>query len=163
MTNFCGPLSGPGPGVVAPATPCRRSCSTVFYMLLRRFIVLKLPKLSGSGERLEKGGFYRYMDSANPEFQDGKVDIGGATGAIGATLKPLYDINQQHRAIHLLYSDQPPKIEGNIGIIGNLGTIRKMFSLLLIIVNFFYLLLPNNTCLSDLALLFILQYLLQMH
>ncbi|XP_012291296.1 deoxyribonuclease-2-alpha [Aotus nancymaae] len=72
------------------------------------FVVYKLPAASRSGESLQSGLRYKYLDESSGGWREGSGLINSSVGAVGRSLQPLYRSNNSQLAF-LLYNDQPPK------------------------------------------------------
>ncbi|XP_003798070.1 deoxyribonuclease-2-alpha [Otolemur garnettii] len=72
------------------------------------FVVYKLPAKSGSQDASQSGLRYKYMDPGSGGWRNGARLINSSEGAVGRSLKPLYQKNTSQLAF-LLYNDQPPK------------------------------------------------------
>jgi hypothetical protein len=58
-----------------------------------RFVVYKLPAVSGSGDAAMRGLRYKYMDESTGGWRDGAGSINSSNGAVGRSLLPLYRSN----------------------------------------------------------------------
>ncbi|KAK2087450.1 Deoxyribonuclease-2-alpha [Saguinus oedipus] len=72
------------------------------------FVVYKLPADSPSGESVQSGLRYKYLDEGSGGWREGSGLINSSVGAVGRSLQPLYRSNNSQLAF-LLYNDQPPK------------------------------------------------------
>uniref|UniRef100_A0A2K6M366 Deoxyribonuclease-2-alpha n=1 Tax=Rhinopithecus bieti TaxID=61621 RepID=A0A2K6M366_RHIBE len=57
------------------------------------FVVYKLPALRGSGEAVQRGLQYKYLDESSGGWRDGRGLIDSPEGAVGRSLQPLYRSN----------------------------------------------------------------------
>ncbi|XP_004616852.2 deoxyribonuclease-2-alpha-like [Sorex araneus] len=73
------------------------------------FVIYKLPAKcqNGTGEPVPDGLRYKYLDAKTDSWQDGVGPINSLKGALGLSLRPLYEKNANQLAF-LLYNDQPP-------------------------------------------------------
>uniref|UniRef100_A0A2K5Q7B0 Deoxyribonuclease-2-alpha n=1 Tax=Cebus imitator TaxID=2715852 RepID=A0A2K5Q7B0_CEBIM len=73
------------------------------------FVVYKLPAASGSGESVQSGLRYKYLDESSGGWREGSGLINSSVGAVGRSLQPLYRNNNSQQGSHLF---QPWAHEG---------------------------------------------------
>lgn len=87
-----------------------------FSLLLPRYVLYKLPKVSETSNPLIRSGrAYLYITNktVNAGWRLSRKDIGSRSSTPGNTLSPLYDDATARKKLWILYNDSPPNGPSN--------------------------------------------------